>query len=407
MRRLYTDATATERGGCGAQGSSVNEGAATDGPRSEDGVLEFGYTEVVDACAWLSEAQKAALHRHRSDTAKADGPLAALLSPHGPSAQTTDLHLPDKRLLLSEGRGGAPALRFAATTTTILQVLPELSQLARKCLFVGDSILAVDDVPVATEAELLQVLEPKPAGAPLKLTLLQPAVVAAIRGFRGETVCFAGWVANLGGGSGGPAWHADAAASRAAEVASKAPGFFAAILANHSNERRGGGSGLKGGGNGEESDRRRDGGAASLIGGGAADVSSTGGGAGGDAARLAVGAREEAADDVALLVVSSQRVRLLRFWLRLERQSVLNPEHTGTSCSLSIYLSKCISISLSVHIMMWKCFSHCCLFMAGRLTRVRLVLFLSIYLNVYLYISLSTSRCGSAFPTAACPWRAD
>ena len=68
-------------------------------------------------------------------------------------------------------------------------------------------------------------LEPLPDGTPLRLTLYQPAVVAAARRCAGETIHTALWVA-----SGESKPRADSAASVDRERREKTSGYFSAIF---------------------------------------------------------------------------------------------------------------------------------------------------------------------------------
>ena len=111
-------------------------------------------------------------------------------------AGETLLHLSDKRMLLRGG--GALALTFAAGGLTVLTVEGQQmsTQIVRECVFAGDTILRLDGEEITTKAELLELLEEKPPATPLKLTLFQPAVAAAIaqRVYLSEQTRAAVWV---------------------------------------------------------------------------------------------------------------------------------------------------------------------------------------------------------------------
>ena len=121
--------------------------------------LEVDIDAALERCEWLDAAQKAAVaaaaEEARLEAAEAVPALRTLLSREGPDAQLSTLLLSDKRQLLAESRGGTLALRFGHNTSTVVQLLPELSPHVRACLFVGDRLVALNDQAVASEAEPL------------------------------------------------------------------------------------------------------------------------------------------------------------------------------------------------------------------------------------------------------------
>ena len=108
------------------------------------------------------------------------------------------LVVPDKHLLLRPtGLGGSVsglAIEFDPGSTTIVRLFSCLASVPRACLFVGDTILAVDETVVHSATELLEALDERPSGVPITLRLRQPALKAALGLRRTENVRFAAWV---------------------------------------------------------------------------------------------------------------------------------------------------------------------------------------------------------------------
>lgn len=160
---------------------------------------------AVRACQWLSEDTReqllewldshsdARLGRvaREGDAAGAD---RGVLSASGESL----LVVPDKHLLLRPtGLGGSVsglAIEFDPGSTTIVRLFSCLASVPRACLFVGDTILAVDETVVHSATELLEALDERPSGVPITLRLRQPALKAALGLRRTENVRFAAWV---------------------------------------------------------------------------------------------------------------------------------------------------------------------------------------------------------------------
>ena len=79
-----------------------------------------------------------------------------------PSGETL-LVLPDKQLLLRPtglgGSFGGLAVEFEPSSNCIVRLYSCMGVFPRSCLFVGDSILAVDEEEVHSAQDLLEVLE--------------------------------------------------------------------------------------------------------------------------------------------------------------------------------------------------------------------------------------------------------
>ena len=108
------------------------------------------------------------------------------------------LVLPEKSMLLRpSGRGGSIgglALEFEQDSTCITRMYTCMHAFPRSCIFVGDILLAVDNKEVHCAADLIEVLEELPAGAPITLMLRQPALRTALKERLTEKVRFAAWV---------------------------------------------------------------------------------------------------------------------------------------------------------------------------------------------------------------------
>lgn len=92
------------------------------------------------------------------------------------------------------GNSGGLALEFESDGCCVTRLYACLPPLVRACVFVGDTILGIDDELVHSAAELLTLLDERPPGIPLRLRLYQPTLSEALRRSRTERVRYAAWV---------------------------------------------------------------------------------------------------------------------------------------------------------------------------------------------------------------------
>ena len=287
----------------------------------DDGVAAIRSCEWLDTAhrthllAWLHGTSDAVLARRARE---GDESIDSELLPAG----ETLLVVPDKAMLLRPtalgsspralgGGGAALALELEEDSTCITRLYNFAHALPRQCLFVGDSILAVDDEAVHCAQDLIEVLEEKPSGAPLILRLRQPALRAALRARGTERVRFAAWVrvANTPGAQSNVPMGSDARASsrRASEkldeVLISCEGEMEKELAARFEEEDDAGIERKGSG---------------------ARVPHT--------ARLGERAGGSAGENegMAVVVVCGQRLRLIDLSVHGTRRGVLRPEKVGT-----------------------------------------------------------------------------
>ena len=100
-------------------------------------------------------------------------------------------------LFVGNGSLGFAVAPGARGSCMIAWVDPALRGLARRCLFVGDTVLAVDGQRMVSGADLAEALQEKNPGEPLRLRLYQPAVARHLSGWQHEAPMLSLWVEAL------------------------------------------------------------------------------------------------------------------------------------------------------------------------------------------------------------------
>ena len=218
-------------------------------------------------------------------------------------------------LLRPSGRGGSIgglALEFEQDSTCITRMYTCMHAFPRSCIFVGDILLAVDNKEVHCAADLIEVLEELPAGAPITLMLRQPALRTALKERLTEKVRFAAWVklqlppgsalaASGSQGGGKETEHGAKVDSKLAEKRKAARLDEVLTLPSSRQEEE------------EEMEEEADAKQKAMVkakNGGAAQTTEDG--------------------TMALLVLCGQRIRLVQLKVAGTRRGVLRPELTGT-----------------------------------------------------------------------------
>ncbi len=105
-------------------------------------------------------------------------------------------------LFVGNGSLGFAVAPGARGSCMIAWIDPALRGLARRCLFVGDTVLAVDNQRMVSGADLAEALQEKNPGEPLRLRLYQPVVARHLSGWQHEAPMLSLWVEALQVGAG-------------------------------------------------------------------------------------------------------------------------------------------------------------------------------------------------------------